>query len=223
MSRLDHLICEVPDIDEAVDVFLGLGFPLAWPIGRFWPDGYTAGVALGGINLEFVQPDEDAPGIAQIRTLAFEPVDLQIAADKLISLGCEVQIAEKWEDNPELLRLRGFSEEESKVPQLICTNAIPFGESPFDFFLCEYSPGLHARLSQHAFPPMLVVDRIILGSPTPWEDWRPTGAYFGLPMRKRGVEIGIREEPNPFREVVEIVSDRGPLDLGDWQARFRFT
>lgn len=219
--RLDHLICEVPDIDEALDVWLGLGFPLAWPVGRFWPSGRTAGVALGGINLEFVQPDESAPSCATIRTLAFEPIDLDLAAAALAGQGISVEVFDKWESDPALLRLRGFDAAESQSPQLICRNAYPTEEPAFPFFFCAYSPPLAKRLAPFSFPDLHPVTHVMVATPNPAADWRRIDDLFGLPKAARGTEIVLSEAPSEYAEVVEIRSDRGPLDFGKWPARFR--
>ena len=223
LRRLDHLICEVPNIEEAMDVFQAHGFPVAWPIGRFWPTGRTSGVALGGLNLEFIEFDEGAPEVAQIRTLVFEPTDLQSAAETLTRLNIPMRITDKVEANPDLLQLRGFSAEDSQSTQLICRIAYPIEPQPYDFFLCDYAPFLKARLLPKAFPGVPPIRSIILGSPNPWEDWGPANSAFGLPEKERGCELWISESAHPTREVIEIISDRGPLDFGDWPASFRFS
>jgi len=220
LKRLDHLICEVGDIDEALALFVDLGFPVAWPVGRFWPQGRTAGVALGGINLEFLQLDDGAPEVARIRTLVFEPFDLRAAATRLADLGLDVRIAEKWESDAQLLQLRGFQGEDLKTPQLLCTNAYLTGEIPVDFFLCDYAPKLRSILSPSNFPHVPPIARVVLGVPDLASAWAILSQLYGLPVAHGGVEIGLREKPCEFPEVVEIVSDRGPIDLKGWAARF---
>ena len=223
LKRLDHLICDVPDIDEAVSLFEKLDFPIVWPVGRYWPQRRTAGIALGGINLEFIQLDEGAPDEPKIRTLVFEAIDIEHAADKLINLGSPMHLTEKWEPNPEILKLRGFNESECHSPQLICRNAYPELAQPFDFFLCTYAPALHERLGKEAFPGLPPVSSITLGCPTPLQDWSVLAQYWGLPMKPLGCEINISETPHSHAEVIEIISDRGPIDLQGWTSRFRFT
>ncbi len=207
LTRLDHVICECPDIERAFDGLVGLGFPVAWPIGRFWPQGRTAGIALGGLNLELLQQDEGAPAIATIRTLVFEPVNLEMAVSKFESLSVPMRIAEKWESDPALLRLRGFSGQESQQPQLICRNAYPIGVQPFDFFLCEYSPGLKTRLA----PKSQEVSQILLATPKPQVDFEALNRLFGRPTD--GLEILLSETPHERCEVIEIRSSRSPMVL----------
>lgn len=174
-KRIDHLIVSVPDIGRAFHTLTQeSGFLEAWPIGRFWPAAQTAGVAVGGLNVELVQPDSHAPSTPEIKTIVFEPGDLDaaIAAIRQFGIGCER--FEKYENNIELLKLRGFSDQLIAVrpPQgeLICRNGIPREDQvPIDFFLCDYCPFLKRRLSPDNFPyvPGGGVIRIVVGTPTP--------------------------------------------------------
>ncbi len=198
-------------------LFAGLGFPVAWPIGRFWPYGLTAGVALGGINLEFLQLDEGSVAVARIRTLVFEPIDLHEAVATLEGLGLPMRISEKWEDDPEKLRLRGYSAVESQERQLICRNAIPVEAPAIDFFLCDYSPALKARLGPGTFPGLAPVREVVWGSPFAAVD-ADCLKFFGL----AGVGPSLALKEWPERGVVEIRTDRGPIDLGSFAANFRF-
>lgn len=223
LRRIDHLICEVADIEEAMRLFTkDLGFPVAWPIGRFWPQGMTSGVALGGINLEFIQPDHGAPSEARITTVVFEPVSLENAIARFQELGFPMELREKWEANPDLLRLRGFDERECQQPQLICRNLIPTSATPLDFFLCDYSPPMKARLSAEAFPEVPPVTAIVASLPNPGEDSLMLDRLCGVPRHNRGCDILVRDEPSDEAAVVAIRSVRGPLNLRDWPASFRF-
>lgn len=153
LKRLDHVICRVPDIVRYHAHWTQvLGFPEAWPIGRFWPEGKTSGIALGGINLELIQPDYGAPAVPVCDTLVFEPTNFVRAREALNKVGLQGETFEKWEDDPELLRLRGFKETEVDHRQLICRNVFPKGELPVPFFLCEYSAGLRERLTEVSRP-----------------------------------------------------------------------
>src|SRR5690349_7194669 len=103
LARLDHVIYSVPDI-EAAHGKLTERFPEAWPIGRFWPNGITCGVALGGLNLELIQMDEDAPTEPIGLTLVFEPTSIDEAVAALER--CDVRsgdVFEKFEIDSSLL------------------------------------------------------------------------------------------------------------------------
>src|SRR5689334_3079814 len=101
LLRLDHLICRVPDIEHFHSHFLNeLGFSEAWPIGRFWPEGRTSGIALGGINLEFIQDDHDAPDRAVTDTFVFEPTSISDAEKVFTGLGVDTRRFLKTESDP---------------------------------------------------------------------------------------------------------------------------
>lgn len=215
LRRLDHLICETDDIEGAMRLFVDrLGFPEAWPVGRFWPQGRTSGVALGGINLEFLQADENPPTEARIRTLVFEPTEIERADLYYREAGRPMRLFDKMEENSDLLRLRGFDEAEARIPQRICLNLIPEAPAPVDFFLCRYVPMLRERLGPKAFPGLPRVQRIVVASPESHE-WTSLFPWTG-----EGPEIAF--VTGETAEVVEIQTERGPIDLGDWPARFRF-
>ncbi len=220
IRRLDHLICEVSDIEEAMELFVNrLGFPVAWPIGPFWPNALTSGVALGGFNLEFVQSLSEPVTEARIKTLVFEPMDLALAHSRYEQMGFGMELREKWEPDPELLKLRGFSKTDD--PQLICRNLIPTDNCAIDFFLCDYSLELKKRLSPMSFdiPP---IAKIGLAGPNYPQEVVFMNTRFPLSIKRGLPEIGHTEEKSDFAEVVKIWSDRGPLDFGDWPARFKF-
>lgn len=149
--RLDHIIATVDSIDAwHRHLTADLGFPEAWPVGPFWPNARTSGVAIGGLNLELIQPDAGHPGPAEIRTLVFEPIHATSALDRLAKLEVPANRFEKVEPDPELLRLRGFPADQVGTPQPICTNVLPEGPTPFDFFFCDYAPFLRDRLGPRA-------------------------------------------------------------------------
>lgn len=150
LKRLDHIICRVPDIERFHTHFRDvLGFAEAWPIGQFWPEGRTSGVALGGINLEFLEAPGETP---RATTLVFEPTDIDLAARRFADIEVQTGMFDKIEPDPELLALRGFTGEELESPQLICRNLLLESEFPVDMFLCDYAPKLKARLEPERFP-----------------------------------------------------------------------
>jgi hypothetical protein len=143
IKRLDHLICQVPDIERYHGYLCHeLGFPQAWAIGRFWPNGLTCGIGIGGINLELIQPDSGAPSVPICDTFVFEPTNLELAIEALTAQDVRAETVEKLESDSRLLALRGFAGTQLESPQLICRNVFPAPEFPFPMFFCEYSPHL---------------------------------------------------------------------------------
>ena len=138
---LDHLIATVPDLRSTHRRLLDAGFDEAWPPGPFWPSALTSGIALGGANLELVQPDQ---GVAESRidTLVLAPLTLEEGR----AFWPEAEEREKIEPKPELLALRGFPAEMTATAQNICTNLYP-ADPPYPFFLCLYAPFLRERLA----------------------------------------------------------------------------
>jgi len=195
-----------------------LGFPLAWPVGRFWPQGRTSGVAIGGLNLEFLQPDEGAPEVATITTLVFEPFDLSSAQRWFGTLGVPLELREKWEPDPQLLRLRGFDEEQSRTPQLICQNLMPQGPVPIPFFLCAYTPFLRERLSPNAFPGLPRIQEIVLALPDPAESDK---VLHLLSTRAGEPRLTVDSGPCSTPMVKSLILDRGPIDLEGWPSTFQ--
>lgn len=215
-ERLDHLLCDVPDIDAAYEFLNGkLGFPVAWPIGRFWPGKRTCGLALGGINLELVQSDQDPVTTATIRSIAFEPTDR--IEEIFDHEGIPFKTFEKWESNVELLRLRSMPSQQGA--QLLCTNTLPADFAiEFPFFACQYAVMVKKKLAPNAFvtPNGNQVEEVLIGHPDPSrlsEQLRRLG-------RREGIRLSIHKHPE--KEVTAIMMKNGPIDLADWPARFRF-
>lgn len=144
---LDHLIATVPDIRSSHARLLAMGFEEAWPIGPFWPSALTSGIALGGVNLELVQPDAGVDR-ARIDTLVLAPDSL--AEGRAFLAGFVYEEREKVESDLGLLALRGFPPAMASTPQKICTNLYP-EDPPFPFFLCRYAPFLRGRLASPNF------------------------------------------------------------------------
>ncbi len=142
---LDHLIATVPDLRATHQRLLDAGFDEAWPPGPFWPAAITSGIALGGANLELIQPDAGVPR-ARIDTLVLAPLTLEEGR----AFWPDYEEREKIEPDAALLALRGFPPELAAEPQTICTNLYPV-DSPYPFFLCLYSPFLRERLAPARF------------------------------------------------------------------------
>lgn len=206
LKRLDHLICEVPDIRTAMRWFVfERGYPEAWPVGPFWPNALTSGVALGGINLEFLQSLERPVEEPVIRTLVFEPSDLEESIAYYASFGFPMTLRDKWEPNPELLLLRGFTPEESATPQRICRNLVPDEKPTVDFFLCEYVPFLKQRLGPSAFPGLTPVRKVIVEIPST-SSFEPNL----IPLDPAApIQLEFRPASVEFAQVAEIRTDEG--------------
>lgn len=204
LKRIDHLICEVPDIVSTFEVLTRRwGFPEAWPIGRFWPEGRTCGVALGGANLELMQPDSGAPTTPRLSAIAFEPVDLSASSNAFVRSGIAADVREKWEADPALLQLRGLPA--GAGPQLICTNLVPSSPSA-PFFVCAYAPLLKARLSPARLggPPAARLSSVLLRGPDA-SQWRQA-----IGVLAEGPELRIEESDDLD---IELKMSSGPLDL----------
>lgn len=218
-SRIDHLICEVPDLEAALALFAGrFQLPIAWPAGRFWPGASTCGVAIGGLNLEFIELDENAPTVARISTLAFEPTSLDQALQAFEASGLSYEEYEKVEADPGLLRLRGFSDADAATPQQICVNLAPTGRDlPFDFFACQYSPFLRDWLSpgnHRLLPAGREVRKIVYGTPQPEEAEKLLESLLFTDT----VELTFVQAET--KGVLEIHITGEPLDMEGWNAAF---
>lgn len=175
---LDHLIAVVPDLMATHRRLLDAGFDEAWPPGPFWPSATTSGIALGGANLELVQPDEGVSG-AKIETIVLAPTSLEEGRAVLADLGLAYEEREKIEPDPKLLALRGFSAEDAKSPQRICTNQLP-ADPPYPFFHCCYSPFLKERLAPERFrQPRGPIVALVLTSPDPEAVRRMFAGHLG--------------------------------------------
>jgi hypothetical protein len=216
LERLDHVICRIPDIERFHTHFRDvLGFGEAWPIGQFWPEGRTSGIALGGINLEFLESPGVAPAVTK---LVFEPTSIDEAAAKFDKVGVQTRAFDKIEADPALLALRGFTEEALAGPQLICRNLLLESEFPIDMFLCDYSPGLRERLAPDRFPmPYGKVLRVELELPKPGAVWK-LGA-FGYKGR---IEFYQSEDNYGPCRVTGIMFESGAVDLKGIDPGFQF-
>ena len=215
-KRLDHLLCDVPDIEQALALFVDeLGFPVAWPIGRYWPDARQCGIALGGINLELIQADEIPVQEATIRAIAYKPSS---ELHKILNVKkIPFTVFEKRESNPELLKLRGLPFDQGEQP--LCTNTIiEESAQEFRFFACDYAPILKAALAPSSFviPNDNRVEEVVIGLPFPES---PTDELEDLGI-KGGARITFRK--HPVKEVTALVMKNGPIEMAGWPARFRF-
>jgi hypothetical protein len=215
-QRVDHLLCDVPDIDSAFSLFHErLGFPVAWPIGRFWPDRRTCGLALGGINLELIQSDVQPVSEATIRSIAFEPTDR--IQEIFQREGIPFKEFEKWESNPDLLRLRNMPSQQGA--QLLCTNTLPAEYAiAFPFFACKYAVTVKRKLAPHALPlpDGNVIEEIVLGHPDP--------AAIKDQLQRLGIQEGVRISVarHPKKEVTALLMKNGAIDLGTWPTSISF-
>jgi hypothetical protein len=199
---------------------LDLGFPEAWPVGRFWPQGRTSGIALGGINLELIQPDTGAPTLPIANTLVFEPTSLECAERNLSKFGVATHRFDKFESNPELLALRGFSSGELAKSQLICRNLLLDSPFPVSLFFCDYVPKLKALLSPEnprLKTPFGSVRQIHMVLPRPGMIWRLGDlGYLGK------IEFVQSEKEFGEPRVTGIQLECGALDLHGLELGFQF-
>lgn len=203
VARLDHIVVEVADIEAShAHLTQTLQYPEAWPTGPFWPQALTSGVAVGGFNLELVQP-LDRPARKDLTTLVFEPTDLDIAEQWVTDLGLTPTRAQKIEGDPELLSKRGFPSVLCKKPLEICTNILVEGDMPFPFFFCLYNPFLAERLNPLWFQPPHGRARKLLIPRCPGIDEFVVKAGYHASMKIQSTETG----------PAEISYDDGVLNL----------
>lgn len=196
LARLDHFILEVPDIAAAHEAWLGGGFFEAWPVGPFWDEALTSGIALGGLNLELYQPLDREPKATH--TFVFEPKTIAEGYAGLFAAGLKPKISPKMETDPELLELRGFPPEVRGIPQRICTNILPSPASGLDFFLCEYGPFLYDRLIEENTVLSIEIS-------LPANASRILRRLGGCPLLKL-----VEEGP---QRVLAVVTERGRIDV----------
>lgn len=221
LKRLDHLICRVPDIERFHSHFINeLGFSEAWPIGRFWPEGRTSGIALGGINLEFIQPNREAPKHAVTDTFVFEPTSISVAEKAFRRLGVQTRRFVKNESIRELLALRGFEGDELHSTQIICENLLLESAFPVPMFLCRYVPKLQKRLGANNPALGMPYGRVLsvecqLGQPGEIGRLSDFG-YLGQ------VELVQLEDTFGEPKIRGIRMETGPVDLKGIDPGFRF-
>ena len=208
LARLDHVIYSVRSI-AASHRALVRTYPEAWPIGRFWPDGLTSGVAIGGMNLELIQFDSNPPENSVGTTLVFQPTSFEDALAAFARAAIPAVVINKQEDDPEKLRRRGFTESECSIRQWICRNLLPERpeELPFDFFVCEYSPFLRRHLSPDN-PRLNLKDRVTeIRVATP----DPAAARNVLEALDYRGNVPIRFVGHDDRRILEVITTSGPV------------
>ncbi|MBN9501859.1 MAG: hypothetical protein BGO01_09730 [Armatimonadetes bacterium 55-13] len=219
VKRIDHLICQVADIHAAHEYLKSLGFPESWPIGPFWPHALTSGIAIGGVNLELMQPEEGAPERATIDMIVFEPYDTERNFHELQSAGFECHIFDKIEPDPELLALRGFDAAKAELPQRICRNILFDKATAIPMFFCEYVPFLRQRLGPQnpaLGSPYGEVVALSLQTPDPelaWREWD----LMGVPDA-----ISLSIQKGPSRRITEIQVEAGPVPWSGFSKTFDF-
>ncbi|MGH2638871.1 MAG: hypothetical protein ACRDF4_06270, partial [Rhabdochlamydiaceae bacterium] len=114
LRRIDHILCETPDIRSDYASCMEKGLEEAWPIGPFWPNALTCGIRLGPLNLEFVQNLLAPVRKRKLTKIAFEPTDLALTSLTMNREGVYHRFQEKVESDPKLLGLRGWSADEVK-------------------------------------------------------------------------------------------------------------